>query len=377
MIDSYVEQRNWGLYYAHEALDDHPLRQIVSDAVDQLLPVVRPDTDSFTRVTNTTQEFQLGRWTIAFNSTSGGIRVLVDTKLRRTWADAEHQLAELVYQTFDHRDHNVVFMNKYMSDSQYNPTMGAPLNCGFGKCGLDACATCVHRDVRGRLATLWRSSSTAGLNCSRFLSRTATATAVAAMCHVILLELRMPDEAHLQAGAPQSVWLRVELPTDGVSTRVGVTIDLLDKTPTRQPESTSIRFVPTPLARSDVAVRVSKLSRGLDPSDVVVNGSRHLHGLDDVGGVGLFTAAASSHPIARFIALDASTSCVGRYPTPYPTPLNQPFDKESGWARNVHNNLWSTNYPLFYPYLRRDKDLRQRFVMDLDTSSAAGPLAWQ
>ena len=26
MIDSYVEERNWGIYYAHEALSDHPLR---------------------------------------------------------------------------------------------------------------------------------------------------------------------------------------------------------------------------------------------------------------------------------------------------------------------------------------------------------------
>jgi hypothetical protein len=26
MIDSYVEERNWGIYYAHEALGDHPLR---------------------------------------------------------------------------------------------------------------------------------------------------------------------------------------------------------------------------------------------------------------------------------------------------------------------------------------------------------------
>ena len=372
MIDSYVEQRNWGLYYAHEALDQHPLRRIISDAIDQLMPAVPPDATMLTRVMSMTQEFHVGRWKIGFNASSGGISTLVDTQFQRTWADAGHQLVEFVYRDFwfNHTDHNIVFMNEYMSDSQYNPTMGAPLNCDFGKCGLDNCASCVHRDVRASLVRLWRSPP-AGQNCSRFLTPNVT------LCHIFLLELQIPEEAHLEAGASRSVWLRVELPTDEASARVGITLDLLDKTPTRQPESTSLRFVPAPLVRQDVEVRVSKLSRWLDPSDVVVNGSRHLHGLDDVGGVGLFSAAVPSRPMARFIALDASTSCVGRYPTPYPTPMHEPFNKESGWASNIHNNLWSTNYPLFYPYLKRDKDLRQRFVMDLDASSAVKPLAWE
>ena len=140
----------------------------------------------------------------------------------------------------------------------------------FGKCEIDGCATCVRRDVRGSIASMWKSSSP--LDCSRFLSDNTS-------CTIFMVQLQLPVEAHLQAGAPQMVWLRLELPTDHSSARLGVTLDLLDKTPTRMPESTSLRFVPAPLVNRDVVIRVSKLSQWVDPSDVVINGSRHLHGV--------------------------------------------------------------------------------------------------
>ena len=61
-----------------------------------------------------------------------------------------------------------------------------------------------------------------------------------------------------------------------------------------------------------------------------------LHGLDDTGGVGFF--AADRTLAARIITVDGTTSCVGRYPTPYPTPLDEEFDNAAGFAANIHNN---------------------------------------
>ena len=74
----------------------------------------------------------------------------------------------------------------------------------------------------------------------------------------------------------------------------------------------------------------------VDPADVALSGSRHLHGLDDTGGVGFF--AADRTLAARIITVDGTTSCVGRYPTPYPTPLDEEFDNAAGFAANIHNN---------------------------------------
>ena len=130
MIDSYVEERNWGIYYAHEALFDHPLRVEVSAALEELQPR-RPDISAgnWQQVADLATRFDLGRWSIGFNQTTGAINHLVDTKASgRVWADQSHQLAEYTYQTYTWYDHNVVFMNEYMSEALYNPTMGASLN---------------------------------------------------------------------------------------------------------------------------------------------------------------------------------------------------------------------------------------------------------
>ena len=158
--------------------------------------------------------------------------------------------------------------------------------------------------------------------------------------------------------------------------RFGITVDMWNKTSTRIVESSSVRFVPAPLTSpmDELTMQVSKLGSWVDPADVALNGSRHLHGLDDTGGVGFF--ASDRTLAARIITVDGTTSCVGRYPTPYPTPLNEAFDPGAGFAANIHNNVWNTCYILFYPYLAEDSDLRQRYVLDLDAAEARSPLPW-
>lgn len=323
---------------------DHPLRRELSAAVKELRPSW-PSLSGWERA-SAREVFACGRWEVAFNETTGAIAYLRDAKTRQLWATEGYELAELVYQTFTDYDHNHVFMHEYMSDSMYDPTLGAPLNHDFGKPGLGSCRECEHLDVRPELVALWRNG------CS------------------FRAQLRMPGAAHRDYGAPAEAWLRVDVPNDGA--RIAVTLDLFNKTATRIPESTSVRFVPAPVAR--LTPKVSKLGSWIDPATVVLNGSRHLHGLDDLGGVGLF---GSSGLEARFVAVDSSTACVGRYPTPYPVPLDRAMDPAAGFSFNVHNNIWNTNYILWYPYLEEDKDIRQRFVLDLDAQYATAALPWQ
>eukprot|EP00662_Eupelagonemidae_sp_cell21_P027763 gene27763-64356_t len=178
----------------------------------------------------------------------------------------------------------------------YDPTLGAPLNADFGKPGLnESCPRCAHLDLRSTLVELW----TAPAGCA----------AVPGRCRRFAARLRPPTYAHTDYGAPDEVWLRVGVPSAGA--RLNVTVDLYNKTPTRIPESSSVRFVPAPLAQG-WAPRVSKLGRWVDPADVVLNGSRHLHVADDIGGVGLFEGGEL---LARVVAADAATACVSRYPT--------------------------------------------------------------
>eukprot|EP01050_Picozoa_sp_SAG11_P001045 SAG11_NODE_42_length_20827_cov_9.289801_6_plen_690_part_00 len=369
MIDSYVEERNWGIYYAHEALFDHPLRAEVGAALEELRPR-RPDVSAggWQQVSDLAARFELGRWSIGFNQTTGSINHLLDrsvgAKARgRVWADRSHQLAEYTYQTYTAHDHNFVFMDEYMSEAQYNPTMGASLNGDFGKPGLSGTE---HLDLRASLLGLWMAPNSSCSNSSSF---------VRGGCHQFALHLGMDAHAHTMYGAPHELWVRVDVPDAGA--RFGITVDMFNKTSTRLIESSSVRFVPAPLASptDTLTMQVSKLGSWVDPADVALNGSRHLHGLDDRGGVGLF--ASDRTLTARVITVDGTTSCVGRYPTPYPTPLNEAFDPGAGFAANIHNNVWNTCYILFYPYLAEDRDLRQRYVLDLDAAAARSLLPWQ
>jgi hypothetical protein len=41
-----------------------------------------------------------------------------------------------------------------------------------------------------------------------------------------------------------------------------------------------------------------------------------------------------------------------------------------GVAYNVHNNLWNTNYVLWYPFDEADKDIKARFALHLHDGRA-------
>ena len=229
-------------------------------------------------------------------------------------------------------------------------------------------------DIRPSLQELWIATA---VNCSSSSDGGIGDSFVEGQCHRFALRLNLSQHAHTKFGAPHELWVQVDVPADATA-RIGVTVDMFNKTSTRIVESSSVRFVPAPLGGNAVdklSMQVSKLGSWVDPSDVALNGSRHLHGLDDIGGVGFFEPDGTL--AARIITVDGTTSCVGRYPTPYPTPLAEAFDGRAGFAANIHNNVWNTCYILFYPYLAADSDLRQRYILDLDVVAARSPLPWQ
>ena len=51
--------------------------------------------------------------------------------------------------------------------------------------------------------------------------------------------------------------------------------------------------------------------------------------------------------------------------TPYPTPLIVASDAD-GFAFNLFNNVWGTNYIMWYPFLAEDASIRYRFSIDLE-----------
>lgn len=379
MIDSWVEQRRWGLDYAQQALMDHPLREVISAALEDLTPRwISPDRTEGWVPVGTGEVVQVGnRWEIGASNETGAITHLVDTHSNTVWASAEEPLGEFLYQTFTAYDHNTVFMHEYMSDSSYDPTQnGGHLNGDFGKPGLDkGCPKCEHLNMRPQLVGVWQRPN---MTCPAW----SVPVNDTSLCTMLLVQMQMSTFVHDDYGAPDRLLLEVAIPMQGA--RIALSMNLFNKTATRIPESLSVRFVPTALANGTADVAASKLGSWVSPTDVVVNGSRHLHGVDDTGGVGLFSTTASSDTkgkhreiLARFIPVDASVSCIGRHPTPYPIPLDTQIKPNMGFAFNLFNNIWNTNYILWYPYLDGDRHMRQRFLLDLDQATATSALPWQ
>ena len=42
--------------------------------------------------------------------------------------------------------------------------------------------------------------------------------------------------------------------------------------------------------------------------------------------------------------------------TPFPTPLNVDVDLNDGWHFNLQNQIWGTNYVMWYPFEDGDKN---------------------
>ena len=148
-----------------------------------------------------------------------------------------------------------------------------------------------------------------------------------------------------------------------------------------------------------------KLGRPISPLEVILNGSRSLHAIDDSGvavaaaaappgcagggargpgsggGSRAKTAAAAAaaaaapapRPWLRIRSLDAALVSPGR-PTPFPNLSQQP-EMEEGVSFALTNNIWGTNYPMWVPYVAGDKDMTFRFILQEEEGSAAAEQA--
>lgn len=166
-----------------------------------------------------------------------------------------------------------------------------------------------------------------------------------------LLETSLPILAHKRYGAPRKLWVGVEVPKE--EARVDVDLAWFDKTATRLPESLWVAF--RPYRAGDDGWSLDVLGQRIDPRRVVVNGSRHLAAV--WGGVGYRDDAGSFH----VESLDAGVVSPG-----LPALVdynNHPVAPSEGIFFNLANNVWNTNWPLWYPWHDEDGNARFRFTL--------------
>ncbi|CAD7700287.1 unnamed protein product [Ostreobium quekettii] len=334
MVASWVEQRDWALKYALEALRDHPLRRKVARGLRDLRPGGRPAVDGKRQGRAVVE---CGAFRVAVDEETMSVVSLVDARgpVPVEYAGEDHPLGRFVYQSFSSDDF-AAFLTEYfyIQDASW-----AWLD--FDKTGLGGAS--VHQEAYPRMGA-W--------------SVGQRGSGSSAVC-VLRCSGRMPDSLVHDYGAPAEVGLEISVPIGSrpdEEVRLGIAVSVFNKTTTRLPESLSVFFRPSPEAVAPDSMVVSKLGEPVSVLDVVKNGSTHVHGSD--GGV-MYTRGRR----LAVASLDTNLVTVGGT-NAFPTPVGPP-DPSAGFGFNIYNNIWCTNYIMWYPYLPRDGSQRYRMVMTI------------
>jgi hypothetical protein len=163
----------------------------------------------------------------------------------------------------------------------------------------------------------------------------------------LLLKLSFATEAVVDFGAPAEAWISLRLPHAGHTIQWDV--QWFTKTASRLPEA--LWFTMAPPVPDPSQWRLRKMGRLISPHGVVSRGGRKLHAVESV----VNTDAAAPWQITAF---DAALVAPGS-----PEFINfddaQP-DLTGGWHFNLWNNVWGTNFPMWY-----GQDARFRFELSI------------
>ena len=328
MVDSWIEQRVWGASFPVELLGDHPLRVTIQSAIDSMRFYGEVATNGYKQIDISTL-FKCGGLELQFSDTTGAIVHLVDMRSPSnpvTYANSSHQLAEILYQTYTSADYNT-FFSEYFYD--FGPAFA---RLDFGKPGWNGT---LKVTVTANPQVLWYRED--DNTCSFILHS----------------QFHNQSTVVTEFGGSAALWTGVVVPkttSPDVALSLNITLYITNKTSTRIPESYSFYF--NPVVANASAMTISKLGEYISVLDVMKNGSKHLHASD----MGIRYPSGPS-----FYARDTSLVCIG-YPTPFPTPMEQP-DVSQGFSFNIYNNIWGTNYIMWYPYLPDDASSKYEFQM--------------
>jgi hypothetical protein len=316
--DSWQEQRDF-LNKAYLALEDHPLAAAIDEA-SQVLVANQPDFTDYVPI-SARDVINTGRFQVKFDESTGAIVSLLDTSTKRNWAGINNKLGEFTYQTFDDNDF-ATFLRNFM----YDPNQR---NADFDKPGL--AGRSAHTVYKLKLTNIYAKNTSAGISVLQVLTVDSSATTL--------------------YGAYKTVFVSFNIPSEKNS--IDIRFDMFNKTSTRIPESFFITF--NPIVSDVNGFTIDKLGTLVSPLDIMKNGSFHQHGVTN--GI---QYSEEGKFVLRVDSPDVPIVAVGEV-TPFPTPMNQVPDLNKGFHFNYYNNIWGTNYIMWYPYMLADKDGVMRY----------------
>lgn len=359
---SWIRQRRWGIDDAITELGNHSLVTQIHQMFEELKASI-PSTDGFRYVSPSSPalNFDCGRFKIAFNETTGAISSLKDSKTDIDWVSNDDLLL-LEYRTYDANDYSNFMLNyNYMGWFYYFDDLD-----DFDKVGINL-YNAKRRIIHPKLDQFWVKNLTDNSNVKDNLIGTQ-----------FLLRLVFPQELIEVAGAPQFVWISLVVPS--VDSTLNLTLQVFNKTTTRLPETMYFRFKPNASSSSLQFINTTwvmeKLGQPVDPSIVVTGGAKHVHYVSD-GGMTYFAqtkASFSSSQIAtspktnysfQIKSSETGLICFGE-PNAFPVPTNLNPNFHEGASFILWNNLWNTNYIMYFPFLAEEASIKYRFQLQFN-----------
>jgi hypothetical protein len=318
MEESWREQRA----YIDQALEGLGAGELRSDAEAELekLNPHRPniDADGWER-TDPYQPFGSDRMVFGFND-QGGMAYFRDRAKRRTWANPERVLGVLSYQSFSHQDYER-FYEQYVVNKRETAQWAVD---DFTKPGIDA---------GGALSRHWLPKM------EKLYTRNVEGE------EQFLMQLLFPSPAVEKFGAPGVAWVQVVVGINEHQPCIHFQLQWFDKAACRLPEALWFSFNPAVVSGHWA---IDKLGLPVDPLDVVRNGARHLH------ACGRGVAWQGQERSLRIDSPDAALVAPGRRSL-LDFNNRRPVMKE-GVHFLLYNNLWGTNFPMWF-----EEDMRFRF----------------
>nr|WP_244226537.1 DUF5054 domain-containing protein [Paenibacillus protaetiae] len=270
--------------------------------------------------------YRSGSYAFAFGD-NGSLVHLTDEN-GKSWCDEHRPFGAFVYETFGTEDYAGYFRT-YM---QNLPVTHPWADADFGKPGFEYVRPLPSHGVF--VPTVDDVRFRAGASADEYR-----------------LRLRMPVEAYEQYGAPRELEIAYDWRhADGI---IDIALQWFGKDASRLPEASW--FSCGLKVDSPNLWMMDKLGSPISPLQVVKGGNRNLHAV----GRGISYAGADGS--AMLETMDAALAAPGRRRLLQFDHTFSPL--EQGWHFNLHNNIWGTNFPMWY-----EEDAKFRFRLRLKSN---------
>lgn len=224
-------------------------------------------------------------------------------------ADEAHPLGLFLYQVLSQNEYDRWRKQYVISNEQWAIE-------DFGKLGVDK-AVDRQKDYTARILGIFRRENT------------------------IVATMKLDEEAVSLYGGMDRLEMRMEFD----ETEVRFDFAWFGKHASRVPEASWLQFSPV-----DTIVSIQKMGVAIAPAQVVDNGNKHMHAAENVR----FTHMTLENADAPLVALGKPWLMEFDNSTP---------DLEHGVSCNLHNNVWGTNFVMWY-----EDDARFRYTLYLADS---------